>query len=265
MGMYTGLRFKAKLNMKGLKAARILTAPSGSWKTVKTKVRGLDLDDWLTVDRCDLIPRGAICYMPKDWSWGELDPEVHHYDTEEVCFAAHINRLEDGVWVVSCSLKNYAREIDQFLLNVLPQLIAEPCTAEYLYEENDEPTVRVVRPLHPKGISASAKAPKDHCTSLGVDARVTVNFNDGGRKDLHCVESIIITRVEDGRPIQYQLSIVDEGLVLDAIMNPAAEDGRIFDEMGAWMWQEHPDIEGPCENCTGDGCNICSDSKEHSA
>ena len=73
-----------------------------------------------------MIPFGAVCYMPDDWenSWD----------------------IEDGVWSVCCSLKNYESEIQTFLIDVLPYLVSGPVEVEYLYEESSEPSRRRIQP-----------------------------------------------------------------------------------------------------------------------
>lgn len=68
---------------------------------------------WATVWRCDFIPWGSIRYL--DW--------------------VHEAKLVGNVWNVCCSLKNYEGEIEEFLANVLPHFLQEPCICEIRFEE----------------------------------------------------------------------------------------------------------------------------------
>lgn len=139
MGDYTGLRFRAVVNEMGHAAAAILTdrslhdapgtvnGPYDAWALVAELIPGMKLDTWLKVDRRSFIPCGAVCYMPDDW--------------------VHTNELVDGEWRVSCSLKDYEGEIEVFLKNVLPQMIARPCAYEKLFEYDMDAKTGVVEPI----------------------------------------------------------------------------------------------------------------------
>lgn len=127
MGMYTGVRFQAKLKpivagaMKLCYDSKVL---GQFWDTL-SKIIPID-DDWLKAGRRDLIPFGAI-YMPDNWDKSPAG-------------------LSGEDWNVCCSLKNYEDEVDTFLSKVLPYLISEPCEIEYLYEEWDEPEKKLIVP-----------------------------------------------------------------------------------------------------------------------
>ena len=123
MGMYTGLRFKADLSEKGLEVAASVIETRGWYVAAKILPA---IKSWLQVGRRDMIPYGAVCYMPDGWknSWD----------------------IEDGVWSVCCSLKNYESEIQTFLIDVLPYLVSGPVEVEYLYEESSEPSRRRIQP-----------------------------------------------------------------------------------------------------------------------
>ena len=132
MGMYTGLRFKVTLNDEGLSVVKSLnSAPAWTgrrWFHVLKEHNHLPwLRRWAFVGRADCVPFGIVLYMPDDWEDNACD-------------------LDGRVWNVCCSLKNYEGEIQQFLEDVLPYMVSEPCEAEVLYEEDEEPSIAVVEP-----------------------------------------------------------------------------------------------------------------------
>ena len=119
MGMYTGLRVKAKIKevflqeLEGVLSAR----DSETWKepwSVVDFVKFPFVEKFSKMGRSSMIPYGAICYMPGHWE--------------------HVNTFEGGVWTFCCSLKNYNNEIEFFLNDVLVN-IAEWAHVEKLYEE----------------------------------------------------------------------------------------------------------------------------------
>ena len=128
MGMYTGVRFQAKLKpivagaMKLCYDSKVLDQ---FWDTL-SKIIPID-DNWLKAGRRDFIPFGALSYMPDHWDKSPTG-------------------LSGEGWNVCCSLKNYEGEIDTFLSKVLPYLISEPCEVEYLYEEWEEPKLYMITP-----------------------------------------------------------------------------------------------------------------------
>lgn len=120
MGMYTGLRFEAKLKPIVADAMRLLYKESGSDGFWGDLSRIIPISDrWLSVGRKDFIPFGALSYMPSDWDETPVG-------------------IDGKTWKVCCSLKNYEGEIGIFLSDVLPYLISEPCRTEVLYEEWEE-------------------------------------------------------------------------------------------------------------------------------
>jgi hypothetical protein len=125
MGMYTGLRFEAELKPFVADAMRLAKDSDDFWLTLSRVIHVPD--DWLRVSRRYFIPFGSVVYMPDDW------------------------QEKDGIpigntWEVCCSLKNYDEEIELFLNKVLPYLISESCSAEYLYEEWSEPNIIMIFP-----------------------------------------------------------------------------------------------------------------------
>ena len=120
MGMYTGLRFKAKLKPLVADSFTMLYGireGSSFWDNLS---RIIPISDkWLSVGRKDFIPFGALSYMPSDWDETPTG-------------------IDGNTWKVCCSLKNYEGEIEVFLSEVLPYLVSEPCRTEVLYEEWEE-------------------------------------------------------------------------------------------------------------------------------
>lgn len=112
MGMYTGIRFKAKLNEHGKGIVQKLL-DTGSWE---------GLHEFSKIGRSPFIPFGVLSCMPDSWDKSRED-------------ADRTPLSERRVWTVCCSLKNYENEIEYFLEKVLPGLIAETTIVEYLYEE----------------------------------------------------------------------------------------------------------------------------------
>lgn len=120
MGMYTGLRFEAKLKPIVADAMRLLYKESSSDGLWADLSRIIPISDcWLMTGRKNLIPFGALSYMPSNW---DKTP----------------TGIDGETWKVCCSLKNYEGEIEVFLSDVLPYLISEPCRTEVLYEEWEE-------------------------------------------------------------------------------------------------------------------------------
>lgn len=119
MGMYTGLRVKAKIKEEFLQQleAVLSTGEGENWKepwSVVDFVKFPFVEKFSKMGRSSMIPRGAVCYMPEDWE--------------------NVNTFEGGVWSFCCSLKNYNDEIEVFLNEVLVN-ISEWAHIERLYEE----------------------------------------------------------------------------------------------------------------------------------
>lgn len=137
MGMYTGLRFEAKLKPFVADAIDLVLSEENSYSMWNALAGVIPIDrKWLNVGRKDFIPFGSMSYMPDDW--------YHHNDIYR----------HDQKWFVCCSLKNYEGEIEDFLKLVLPFLIDEPCDAEILYEEWTESRIKRIepKPLEQTGI-----------------------------------------------------------------------------------------------------------------
>ena len=145
MGDYTGLRFKAKLteeaHMALVMAEQVYTTqdsgPTSSvvpfWEIVRSQ--GIKIPEiFLTYGRSGFIPFGVVYYMPDEWGENKRD----------------IDR-DTRTWDVVCSAKDvkyHAKSMmELFCEKVLPLLIAEPCTAEVLYEYWDEPKKIEVQPF----------------------------------------------------------------------------------------------------------------------
>jgi len=119
MGMYTGLRFEAKLSPLGCEVIDSFYENMQGWVgvTCSSPMYMSKICDWIEgFHRFRFIPGGALCYMPSDWEF--------------------ISEPGVGVWKVCCSLKNYNKEIEGFLENMLPPLLSETCKVEVKYEES---------------------------------------------------------------------------------------------------------------------------------
>lgn len=139
MGDYTGLRFKAKLTEQAHMAIEMATRVYSTrenevpfWEIVRSQ--GIKIPrDFIAYGRSGYIPFGAVCYMPD--SWGEtsydIEPDTHQWNV--VCSAKDIGHHPKSMMELFCE-------------EVLPLLIAEPCTAEILYEYWVEPRTREVMP-----------------------------------------------------------------------------------------------------------------------
>ncbi len=126
MGMYTGLRFEARLKPIVADAMRLVEGGDDFWESL-SRIIPIS-NDWLNTARKNFIPFGSVNYMPDDWTL--LGPV---YPTE-------------NTWNVCCSLKNYEGEIERFLREVLPYLISESCRVEYRYEEWDHSRFDIIMP-----------------------------------------------------------------------------------------------------------------------
>jgi hypothetical protein len=112
MGMYTGLYFKALIKEEYRGMVRL--AIDHSWYFAGNHYPVAR--NWSSVGRCESIPWGALCYMPDDFP-------------DQCCDIAN------GVWEVSCSLKNYQGEIQTFIKDVLSVISEEVYECFSLYEE----------------------------------------------------------------------------------------------------------------------------------
>ena len=135
MGMYTCLAFKAALNEAGKTVAAALKIESieeNPWDNAAQHLPTTPakfLSQW----RRTFIPFGAADQF-YDWAREQdFDPQAKYTEG-------------DGQWEVVCALKNYENEIQDFLREVLPQMIAEPCLVQVLYEEWNSPTIIRVHP-----------------------------------------------------------------------------------------------------------------------
>lgn len=132
MGDYTGLRFRVKLTDQAhmaIKMAEQVYRTEGNmvpfWEIVRSQ--GIKIPkDFLAYGRSGFIPFGAVCYMPEDWGETryDIEPATHRWNV--VCSAKDVGYHEKSMMELFCE-------------EVLPLLIAEPCTAEVLYEYWDEP------------------------------------------------------------------------------------------------------------------------------
>lgn len=113
--MYTGLYFKALIKEDYHKMVELVN--NDDWNAAG-QICPI-AKEWCKVGRHNLIPFGALCYMPDD-------------------FPEQISSFKDGVWEVSCSLKNYEGEIQKFVEEVLKPISEEIYECFSLYEEYGE-------------------------------------------------------------------------------------------------------------------------------
>jgi len=115
--MYTGLRFTAKLNDKGVVAVKALLA---------------------SIEAAAAHSRWWVNY------WEDAGALLVQIDDQRVSLIVGVGGQTD--WNVCCAVKNYNSTIDKFLRLVLPLMISEPCLIETLYEEDLVPQQRLVLP-----------------------------------------------------------------------------------------------------------------------
>lgn len=170
MGMYTTLKFSAHLNSLGLTVVAMLNDRRDRWKAGERYDTALNdwgwvanelnldwLHDWGQVGRADFIPFGGTspdwaCHKegfmhptgPSEWS-----PTSKTYLDQST--------LDGSTWHVVCELKNYEGEIEKFLEELLPYLLAAPCAALWEYEEDscrydDDRDCWTVVDVLPKGV-----------------------------------------------------------------------------------------------------------------
>lgn len=121
MGMYTGLRVKCLVKEE---YRHMVNKVSQGQEWDNFSDRFSFLKKYVEQERAEFIPNGTLCYMPDEW----------HEESE---FDDEFNK-NTGVWKFQCSLKNYNMEIEQFLNDVLPNIIESAEHIEYFYEEWDE-------------------------------------------------------------------------------------------------------------------------------
>mgnify|MGYP003637421869 CR=1 FL=1 len=125
MGMYTTVKFNARLNDDGLRVVTWLhenhTAPVWSWwaDAVAAFPEYPWVAAWAKVERCDFIP------------WGSLSGGSRLQGGNREAYW----RLKDGKWSVLCALKNYEGEIATFCETVLPHMLASVCRVKHEYCE----------------------------------------------------------------------------------------------------------------------------------
>lgn len=108
MGTYTTIEVKCTLRPDKSKYIELLHV-SHDWKEMRQNLissRSLVpwyVEDWVTVDRCNFIPFGALGYT----TWAKDG----------------FSNLDGRTWHFMCSIKNYGGEVEHFLQNILPQYI----------------------------------------------------------------------------------------------------------------------------------------------
>lgn len=126
MGMYTGLRVKVTVKEEYRLMIQDIN-DEASWSDYVVDFPFIK--DYAEQARAEFIPRGMLSYMPDCWEEGTFPNQVA---TDG--FDRDID-LQTGKWTFQCSLKNYNSEIEQFLNEVLPNIISEAEHIEYFYED----------------------------------------------------------------------------------------------------------------------------------
>jgi hypothetical protein len=126
VGDYTGVRFNAVLSEKGKEIVQGLLRA----KTWNNDCTPHLFEEWRRQWRSEFIPFGAVLYMPKDWKYTNMCVSFEHMKY---------------TWVVCCSVKDDGI-VSQFLRNVLPYLISEPCVVETYFELDAKPVIHDIKP-----------------------------------------------------------------------------------------------------------------------
>ena len=124
--MYTGLRFKGTVKKEFRNEFEDI-ALNGDWEESENVV----FREFGMLSCASFIPCGALAYMPDEW---ETEPfDIYYCGTPTDGFDRTYDR-NSGRWTFQCSLKNYDRIIEEFMIMV-PYFIEEVEHAEVFYEE----------------------------------------------------------------------------------------------------------------------------------
>lgn len=276
MGMYTGVRFTASLTGFGFLVVKCLNEaheslprqgireairkrPTHAWEAVAERFPG-HFERWAKVGRCDFIPFGWVT-LP-DWP-----------------LCTSVLRIKTGTWTVVCSLKNYGHEIEQFLEEVLPILLAEPCDVTFHYEEDEEPVIisveprasdatRAMDPWATKVVTAPlrcsqqlqgelscelAEGHQGHCLADGwcYGGTLPVKFAVCEAPELRLRQAILWPGTKLPRPLsppEVPVSVSDANPLTDRVMGPV------------WTPTNGPESSPRCET---PHCNEPRDHKDH--
>lgn len=128
MGMYTGLRVKVYVKEE---YREMIEEINNGAKWSEFAEQFPFSASYSEQSRAESIPRGSLSYMPDEWEEGDFPNGV---PTDG--FDRYVD-METGYWTFQCSLKNYEGEIEQFLKEVLPNIIEKSEHIEVHYEEWD--------------------------------------------------------------------------------------------------------------------------------
>lgn len=135
--MYTGLRIKATVKEEFRQMIEEINN-GADWSEFAEQFPFLSA--YAKQGRAEFIPCGSLSYMPDEWEYKPRKADGS-YDRENAAATDGFERSIDrktGYWTFQCSLKNYNQEIEQFLEEVLPNIIESAEHIEYLYEEWDK-------------------------------------------------------------------------------------------------------------------------------
>lgn len=131
MGMYTGLRVNVKIKKEYLDVIEEFI--DSDWDELEDFYdKNLNLfSRFKHLERKYMIPYGSLSYMPEQWD------DYSNERTKQ--FVQGFNK-NLGTWSFQCSLKNYDREIEVFIDDVLNEVVEEVYCIEKLYEEESYST-----------------------------------------------------------------------------------------------------------------------------
>ncbi|OTZ47851.1 hypothetical protein [Bacillus thuringiensis] len=119
MGMYTGLRAKVKIKEEFAYLADKIANQDCSWDELVEEYPFIA--EFADKERADFVPSMAPAYMPDEW--GEYN--VNEFD------------LNTRVWNMVFAIKNYEKEIDAFMYDILTVIAEKVYHMYYHYEEWD--------------------------------------------------------------------------------------------------------------------------------
>ncbi len=154
MGMYTSMRFEAKLNEKGLALVEFLnnflldiTRPAAewvdTWHIVDERFPDLMITEFADDGRSCFIPIGSLIHAPPGWE------PIHTKDGDS--------------WKVCTTLKNGTQTCEKFMTIVLAKIIRKHCRVELLAECTDGDDMMssiVIHPLKPPYLGLGSQAYK---------------------------------------------------------------------------------------------------------
>jgi len=135
MGMYTGLRCKVYVKEPYRPYIKALMNREKTWQDIAQDLKFIA--PFAELERADMIPFGALAYMPDEWEDVPLMIDGTR-DWKNAKATDGFERQFDektGYWAFQCSLKNYDDEIEAFFDHVLSHIVDWVEHLEKYYEE----------------------------------------------------------------------------------------------------------------------------------